>query len=131
MKDSSYNLFENLKLEDFSIMPGSELKLLKGLELGCTGIITATCNVTAQLARRVYDDFFLGKEQSHNQKLCEIRSAFDKYNLISGLHTLCSLENRIYKNILPPLSLLNKKEEKELINSLKNLNFKNKPLLAA
>ena len=29
-KDSSYNLFENLKLENFSIFPGSELKLLKG-----------------------------------------------------------------------------------------------------
>ena len=131
VKDSSYNLFEKLRLKNFSIFPGSELKLLKGLQLGCSGIITATCNVTAEMSRKVYDDFFLGKEQSHNQKLCEIRSAFDKYNLISGLHTLCSLENRIYKNILPPLSLLNKKEEKELINSLKNLNFKNKPLLAA
>ena len=47
VKDSSYNLFENLKLKNFSIFPGSELKLLKGLELGCSGIITATCNVTA------------------------------------------------------------------------------------
>ena len=131
VKDSSYNLFEKLKLKNFSIFPGSELKLLKGLQLGCSGIITATCNVTAEMSRKVYDDFFLGKEQSHNQKLCEVRSAFDKYNLISGLHTLCSQENQIYKNVLPPLSLLNKKEEKELINSLKNLNFRNKSLLAA
>ena len=30
IKDSSYNIFENLKLENFSIFPGSELKLLKG-----------------------------------------------------------------------------------------------------
>ena len=48
-------------------MPGSESKLLKGLEIGCTGIITATCNVTSQLARRVYDDFFSGKKQMYNQ----------------------------------------------------------------
>ena len=33
VKDSSYNLFENLKLNNFSIFPGSELKLLKGLNL--------------------------------------------------------------------------------------------------
>ena len=33
-------------------MPGSESKLLKGLELGCSGIITATCNVTAQLIKK-------------------------------------------------------------------------------
>jgi len=58
VKDSSYNLYENLKIENFSVLPGSELKLIKGLELGCTGIITATCNVTAPLARQVYDDFF-------------------------------------------------------------------------
>ena len=131
VKDSSYNLYENLKLENFSVFPGSELKLLKGLELGCSGIITATCNVTAEMSRKVYDDFFSKKEQTHNQKLCEVRGVFDKYNLISGLHTFCSYENEIYKNILPPLRLLNKNEEKDLIESLKNLNFKTKSSMAA
>ena len=131
VKDSSYNLYENLKIDNFSILPGSELKLLKGLELGCTGIITATCNVTATLSRKVYDDFLLNKKQTSNKKLCDVRSSFDKYNLISGLHTFLSTENQIYKNILPPLSLLNKKDEKELLDSLKNLNFTNNPLMAA
>ena len=50
VKDSSYNLFENLKLDNFSVMPGSESKLLKGLNLGCSGIITATCNVTSAIS---------------------------------------------------------------------------------
>ena len=131
VKDSSYNLYEDLKIDNFSILPGSELKLLKGLELGCTGIITATCNVTATLSRNVYDDFHLNKKQTSNKKLCDVRGSFDKYNLISGLHTFLSKENQIYKNILPPLSLLNKKDEKELLNSLKDLNFTNNPSKAA
>ena len=131
VKDSSYNLFENLKLKNFSIFPGSELKLLKGLELGCSGIITATCNVTAELSRKVYDDFHSGKEQSYNQKLCDVRSAFDKYNLISGLHTYLSQKNESFKNILPPLSLLSKTDEKDLLNNLRDLNFKNQSSLAA
>ena len=131
VKDSSYNLFENLKLENFSILPGSELKLLKGLEQGCSGIITATCNVTAELSRKVYDDFFSGNKQTSNKKLSDVRSAFDNYNLISGLHTFYSKENEIYKNILPPLRLLNKEEEKKLIENLKNLNFTTKSLKAA
>ena len=131
VKDSSYNLYENLKLENFSVFPGSELKLLKGLEIGCSGIITATCNVTAEMSRKVYDDFFSKKEQTHNQKLCEVRGVFDKYNLISGLHSFCSYESEIYRNILPPLRLLNKNEEKDLIESLKNLNFKTKSSMAA
>ena len=131
VKDSSYNLFENLKLKNFSIFPGSELKLLKGLELGCSGIITATCNVTAELSRKVYDDFHSGKEQSYNQKLCDVRSAFDKYNLISGLHTYLSQKNETFKNILPPLSLLSKTDEEDLLNTLRELNFKNQSSLAA
>ena len=68
---------------------------------------------------------------SSNQKLIDVRSTFERYNLISALHTYCSQENNIYKNILPPLSLLNKKDEKDLMDKLKNLNFSIKSLLAA
>ena len=131
VKDSSYNLYENLKIENFSIFPGSETKLLKGLELGCSGIITATCNVTAELSRKVYDDFISKKTQTDNQKLIDVRTVFDNYNLISGLHTYCAQENDIFRNILPPLSLLNKSDEKELFEKLKKLNFKIKSSLAA
>ena len=131
VKDSSYNLFKSLKIENFSILPGSELKLLKGLELGCSGIITATCNVTAQLSRKVYDDFFSNKQQSYNKKLCDVRSVFDQFNLISGLHTFCSQKDQIYRNLLPPLRLLNQEEEKKLMEDLKNLNFKTNSSMAA
>jgi|TARA_B110000914_G_C15485606_1_gene457859 4-hydroxy-tetrahydrodipicolinate synthase len=123
IKDSSYNIFEKLKLKNFSILPGSESKLLKGLELGCSGIITATCNVTAQLARKVYDDFLSENEQEDNKKLCDVRNMFEKYNLISGLHSYYSSKDNIYKNILPPLSLLSERDKKELMSNLKKLNF--------
>ena len=123
VKDSSYNLFEKLEIENFSILPGSETKLLKGLEIGCSGIITATCNVTASLSRKVYDDFFNQKEQLYNDKLCNVRLAFDKFNLISGLHTLLSEKDNSFKNMLPPLDLLNDINKKKLLDDLKKLNF--------
>ena len=131
VKDSSYNLFENLKLENFSILPGSESKLLKGLELGCSGIITATCNATAELARKVYDDFISQNDQTVNQKLCDVRSSFEKYNLISGLHTYFGKYNQSYMNLLPPLNTLNSLDENELIKNLEKLNFSIKSLMAA
>jgi len=131
VKDSSYNLFEDLKLENFSILPGSESKLLKGLELGCSGIITATCNVTAELARKVYDDFIAQNEQTVNQKLCDVRSLFEKYNLISGLHTYFGKYNQSYLNVLPPLNTLNSQDKNELIKNLEKLNFSIKSLMAA
>ena len=123
VKDSSYNLFENLKLDNFSVLPGSESKLLKGLELGCSGIITATCNVSSVMARQVYDDFFNGKEQTFNQKLCDVRNTFEKYNLISAVHCYYSKKDPIYRNVLPPLSILSPEDKKELTNNLEKLNF--------
>jgi len=123
VKDSSYNLFENIKIKNFSVLPGSEEKLLKGLKLGCSGIITATCNVTAPLARKVYEDFINNKEQTHNEKLCSVRKIFEEFNLISGLHTFLAQKEKNFKNILPTLSLLNENDKKKLFESLNKLNF--------
>jgi 4-hydroxy-tetrahydrodipicolinate synthase len=123
VKDSSYNLYEHLKIDNFSILPGSESKLLKGLELGCAGIITATCNVTADLSRKVYDNFIEKKEQTSNEMLCNVRNTFEKFNLISGLHSFMSDEDEIYRNVLPPVSLLSKKDKQQLIEDLNKLNF--------
>ncbi len=123
IKDSSYNLYQNLKIKNFSVLPGSELKLLSGLESGCSGIITATCNVTATLSRKVFDDFIEKKNQTRNQKLCEVRKVFDQFNLISGLHSFFSKKDKIYKNLIPPLDILNDKDENKLFTDLKNLNF--------
>ena len=125
VKDSSHNLFEKIKIENFSLLPGSESKLLKGLDLGCSGIITATTNATASLAREVYDNFINKREQTLNDKLCEVRAVFEKYNLISGLHTFFSQNDQKYKYILPPLRILNEAEKNDLLNKLDTLGFKN------
>ena len=123
VKDSTYNLYENLKIDNFSVLPGSENKLLKGLQLGCDGIITATCNITATLTRKVYDDFIQNKDQSVNEKLCKVRTIFDGYNLISAIHSLMSQIDKSYSNILPPLSILNSKDCQKLIEDLKKIDF--------
>ena len=131
VKDSSYNLFETLKIKNFSIFPGSEAKLLKGLELGCDGIITATTNVTGHLAREIYDNFNNNLSLDTNQNLCDVRMSFDKYNLISGLHTLMAQKNSVYENLLPPLKLLDEAEKNNLLANLKKLNFNMEILKAA
>jgi len=123
VKDSSYNLYENLKIDNFSVLPGSENKLLKGLQLGCDGIITATCNITATLTRKVYDDFIQNKDQTVNEKLCKVRTIFDGYNLISAIHSLMAQTDKSYSNILPPLSILNNKDSQNLIEDLKKIDF--------
>ena len=122
-KDSSYNLFETLKLKDFLMFPGSEAKLLKGLKLGCSGCISAVTNVTHSLARQVFDDYENGKNQTKNDQLIAVRETFDQYNLISALHSFHSLKDQNYQNILPPLTLLSENKQKELVKNLKELKF--------
>jgi 4-hydroxy-tetrahydrodipicolinate synthase len=122
-KDSSYNLFETLKIPDFKIFPGSEAKLLKGLELGCNGCISAVTNVTHTLARRVFDDFENKKTQVSNEKVIKVRKTFDQYPLISALHSFLSVESNRYLNVLPPLTLLDATSKIELLKKLKEIDF--------
>ena len=130
-KDSSYNLFENLKLPNFLMFPGSEAKLLKGLELGCSGCISAVTNVTHSLARKVFDDYENKKTQSKNEQLINVRETFDQYNLISALHSFLSTKDEKFRNILPPLLLLSQEKQKELLDKLNKLEFVIEKNLAA
>ena len=123
VKDSSYNLFENLKIPNFLVFPGSEAKLLKSLELGCAGCISAVTNVTHSLARKVFDDFENKSTQTVNKKLVSVRETFDEHHLISALHSFMSVGDKKYQNLLPPLVLLSQEKQKELLSKLDTLDF--------
>ena len=130
-KDSGYNLYEELKIPNFMIFPGSEAKLLQGLKLGCSGCISAVTNVTHSLARKVFDDYENKKTQSKNEQLINVRETFDQYNLISALHSFLSIKDENFKNILPPLILLSQEKQKELLDKLNKLEFVIEKNLAA
>ena len=124
-------LFLVFLVKDFLVFPGSEAKLLRGLEHGCAGCISAVTNVTHSLARKVFDDFENKTPQTKNEQLIRVRETFDGYNLISALHSYHSIKDENYKNILPPLTLLSEEKKKELINRLEKLNFISGKNLAA
>ena len=126
LKDSgSDDLYKKIKIENFKIFVGSEKKLLSSLKEGCSGLISATVQFPEQifLAKKVFEDFKKGKDSEHNEQLVKVRSVFDSFNLIEGLHTLYAQKNPIYKNILPPLRLLNEKDKTKLFGELEKLNF--------
>ena len=131
VKDSSYNLYENLRIKNFLIFPGSEAKLLKGLEKGSSGVISAVTNSTHFLARKVFNDFENKVPQTKNDQLVGVRETFDDYNLISALHSFHSIKDENYKNILPPLTLLSEEKLKELIKKLDKLKFISEKNIAA
>ena len=123
IKDSTYNIYDKYKKNNLSILVGSEEKLLSGPKVGCSGAITATCNVTSRIARKVFDDFHLNVPQTFNEKLCKVRKLFNQFNLISGLHSYMSQKDPIFKNVLPIIDLLSESEEKKLFEELHKLDF--------
>ena len=132
MKDSTGNLWDKIKLKNFSMFVGSEKKLLNGLKVGAAGCISATTNVTGSLAKKVFDDFHKNGESNDDVKLKALRTVFDDTgNLISALHTLKAIENEAYKNMLPPLEMLDEKKKSEMLKKLKKLNFLSKKNIAA
>ena len=56
---------------------------------------------------------------------------FEKYNLISGLHTFYKQKENIYENLLPPLRVLDDIGEKDLQDNLEKYSFSIKSLMAA
>ena len=124
MKDSTGNLWDNFKAENFSMFVGSEKKLIQGLKLGAAGCISATTNVTGSIAKKVFDDFNKNGDSTEQEKLKALRSVFDDTgNLVSALHTFKSLENKVYANMLPPLQILSDEKKNEMLKKLKELNF--------
>ncbi len=130
-KDSSYNLYKSLKLQNFLMFPGSESKLIEGLKIGCAGCISAVTNVTNKLAREVFDQYQKEKIEDNNNRLINIRNAFDQFNLIPALHSYMSIKNKNFSNLLPPLRLLNAEDKKKLLSNLSELKFIDKKDKAA
>ena len=92
-------------------------KLLDGLKVGAAGCISATTNFTGKIAKKVFDDFKKSGSSS-DSKLKALRSAFDETgNLISALHTIKSIENKIFSNLLPPQELLSDDKKKSLLKN--------------
>lgn len=125
-KDSSSSVWDKMKLpSSFSMFVGTEIKLIKNLELNGAGVISATTNVTHSLARKVYDNFKNKKVDNKSfERLCHVRKAYDESgNLITALHYFLSLSDKRYKNLLPPLITLKEEEQKKLLDKLKKLGF--------
>tara|TARA_B100001996_G_scaffold355010_1_gene317341 strand:- start:391 stop:1266 length:876 start_codon:yes stop_codon:yes gene_type:complete len=121
MKDSTGNCWDKLKINNFSMLVGNEINLLKNLELKeGTGAISATTQICPSLARKVFEE----KDQKDYEKMCAIRRAFDATgNLITAVHYFLSLSDPRYELMLPPLTPLSKEKQKNLISDLEKVGF--------
>ena len=125
IKDSSGN-FENTKkykeIKNFIVYPGSEKFLYDGLNIGCSGCISATTNVNIEAAKLI-NSFDKSEEESINKKIKSVRDVFEKYPVISALKATKITEDSNWSNIRPPLVALSDQQRSNLAKDLKDINF--------
>lgn len=111
-KDSSGKMENTLGIRsqapDLSVFPGSEIYLKAGLENGCAGCISATCNINSQAIRDVYDIFFgheAGDLNAKNAEMIDFRRKIDAYSPISIMKGILAREWREerWRNVRLPL----------------------------
>jgi len=70
------------------VFPGSEVFLLDGLKHGAAGCISATCNVSANAIRKVYDSWKAPDAEGLQAGITALRKALQAYPMIPALKAL-------------------------------------------
>lgn len=129
MKDSSGD-WDNMRttcerLPGFRVYAGSEQYLLPILRAGGVGCISATTNVTAPLAARVYADWHAPDAEAHQARVNEVRGAIESYSAIPALKFLMAERRGLasWRNMRPPLMPLANEQARELSARLARLRF--------
>ena len=129
IKDSSGN-WDNTKsmidcFPDFSVFAGNETMLLKTMEAGGAGCISATANINAAAIHNLYVNWREPNAQGCQEALNELRALMEKYPMIPALKQVVAhfSENEEWKRVRPPLCELSVSQKEDLLADLKACGF--------
>ena len=116
----------NEKWDDFGIFSGSESFLLKTMQQGGAGCISATANINPRNIYNVYKNWQKSNASYMQEEIDRVRSIVQKYPLIPALKSIVSHfhEDSEWNILRPPLKELHPNESKKLIAELEAINFK-------
>ncbi len=109
-----------------AVFPGTDTLLLKGLESGGAGTISATADINPHGISRVYDLWCSGESAEQAQKQAEsIRSIVFQYPLAAALKAVhANLRgDSNWNRLRPPLVPLDAKDQAALLYSLSEVGF--------
>ncbi|GBE44361.1 4-hydroxy-tetrahydrodipicolinate synthase [bacterium BMS3Bbin10] len=108
LKDSSGDWNNTKALLDaypgFTIFPGSEIFLLKGMRNGGAGCITATGNVNARMIRNVYDNWQTDRADDLQEEITSMRMTIQARPMIPMLKSIVAHfgNDPGWTNVRPP-----------------------------
>jgi 4-hydroxy-tetrahydrodipicolinate synthase len=102
------------------VFPGSEVFLLDGLKHGAKGCISATCNVSANAIRNVYDNWQTPDAQHLQDGITALRKAIQAYPMIPALKAVIAHYRRDpgWAAVRPPFMPLPAAEAEKAIRTL-------------
>ena len=114
------------KWDDFGIFAGSESFLLKTMQQGGAGCISATANINPRNIYNVYKNWQKSNASYMQEEIDKVRYIVQKYPLIPALKSIVSHfhEDSEWNILRPPLKELHPNESKKLISELEAINFK-------
>ena len=132
IKDSSSEWLNIIKLvesvPDFKVYAGTETFLLDTLNIGGSGCISASANLTVKECQKVYQAWKSEKPKiakDAQNKLSILRKILENYPFISELKSIFAnkSDSENWVNMLPPFNPLSSKEIRSIENHLKDVGF--------
>ena len=130
IKDSSDD-WENIKnildrqWDDFRVFAGTESILLKTLQAGGAGCISATANINPKAIYNLYKNWVSDQAEELQIKLNKIRNLMESYPMIPALKSVVAYysKHKEWNIVRPPLVSLKKDSQEELLQKLSNFGF--------
>lgn len=121
IKDSSGD-WENTRAlneggwQDFRVFCGSESFLLRNMQHGGAGCISATANVNPKPIRRLFDDWEKSDAERVQQDLDEVRSLFQQFPMIPALKAATAYfsNDAEWRRVRPPIVEMDSGQRGEL-----------------
>jgi 4-hydroxy-tetrahydrodipicolinate synthase len=121
LKDSSGDVNYMMTLLDsypgFAVFPSGEALLLRGMEKGAAGIISATANINVAGCRALYDGWQSENATALHRKASAIRDAIFPFGWIPGVKAILAAREGTndWARVRPPLDELNDQQKTELL----------------
>ncbi len=113
------------KWDDFRVFAGSEKFLLRNMQHGGAGCISATANMNPAAIDRLYAAWQSSDAADFQKGLDAVRSIVEKYPMIPAVKAIvaCCSNDADWKTVRPPLIALGDEQQRSLMEELETLNF--------
>ena len=129
LKDSSGQWESTLAIltefPDFAVFPGAETFLLKAMQHGAAGCISATANVNLPAIKRIYDGWREPGAEELQAKATEYRAVVQGFPVVPALKAIVAhrLGDPAWAQVRPPMADLPAAQARKLIDLLAEKGF--------